>query len=1431
MKKIMVTALAWVMIFDLGGSGIGWADRASQKLINPEDIMIRFKQCKDRIKVIVGLIEPAEIKDKISWKSEESVRSLRVEIANRQASVLSSLTPGEFTLRHRYENLPGFSGEITVGGLDKLLDNPLVVSVEPDRLEYALLAQGTALINGTTYRSTYNGSGIAIAISDTGVDYTHARLGNGSLPNSKVIGGYDFGDGDSDPMPNGNAHGTACAGIAAGDLGTVGDYIGGVAYNSKIYALKISHGSTGSAWDSDVIDAWDWCITNQYYHPDSPIMVISHSFGGGRYFSSAAAEADRPFYAAAADRVITAGITLLAASGNDGYCSSLNAPAAFSSIISVGAVYDAGLGTYDWCVSDSSCAAPGGTRTCDSGEFSTRQTSGDDIVTVYSNTASFLDILAPSHCAYTTDIVGSGGYSTVDYDSCFGGTSAACPYAAGAVACLQEAAMDLTGDYLTPDQVRATLVNTGDNIADGKVAITKPRVNLEAAIQSLGGENNDPFLYNGWVSPQSGTTVTDFEYTVNYHDVDGDVPNYVRVYIDGNPHDMTLWNGTAASGEYLYVTQLSSGSHNYYFTTTDIRGGYRQTVSYTGPNVDVPPSGSFDVLDYTADDSPSILSSNNGDGIFQSGEKVNVRPRIQFNGIATATDIGVALPYDGSNLEVPTGDRNYPDLNPGETGYPKNNRYFQIEANLDYTGIEDVDVQIEWEEEDVPHYQLLSDGLSFNVQPAAWIWLSDQAWDFGVTSPGDNVIYTLTVTNIGTDVLQVTNIDTSSEDTVANPTSFALNPGNSRNVEITIYTSGLEGQLSRDIHVISNGRTYEPAEDEHLIISGLVSDKVPIFQVPNVTAGDYPDISVDYIVWKDGRNENSDIFAYNIRAGTELQITTNPSTQYEPLISGDLIVWTDARNWDGSGWTPLYDIYGYDLSTGQEFVISDDPEKEILIGVDGNLVAFARAYEILEDWVEKQIAYNLLVYEYQGNGQFIQRYTTGFVPGSGYQTRQSIHTDGDFGGGLLVFESYEWYWDAEDEYWLRGDKHVEVFDFLAGDTNPHRELNGWYDPYSATTHRFAFVDYYEDPQGYSGDQVWIWDNGSVRRITSPGSAEVDHGGDCLAISADLIVYDKWAADALFYWDLSTEQEFLLTNEVNNAYDSRMDDNTVVWEAEGHIYFAFVQTPDIEVSPANIAFSDEHPIEDDTIDISAVIRNVADYDCTQDITVRLYDGDPNDPNTQLCSDEIISGGIGARGNTIVEFNDISVGVEGSHNIYACINVSFIDNPLNNKAYKTLIVGDADTQGPEISNVVVQEFNGNGDGRIENDEQIFISWQATDLSGINSSWCTIDSNDYPASGTYYVILPPRPLGIYGFSVSATDGDISPETTQQSDSFMVSFHGDISEDNKVNFEDLKSIADQWLQPPGTPSADIAPSPVDGFVNFLDFAILAKDWLSVAP
>ena len=146
------------------------------------------------------------------------------------------------------------------------------------------------------------------------------------------------------------------------DVFYVGDYVGGVAYGAKLYALKISYGSTGSAFNDDMAAAWDWCITHQNDDPANPIMVISTSFGGGRYFGSC--DSAYASMTIAANNAVAAGITLLVSSGNDGYCDSIGWPACISSVISVGAVYDASFGTYLPCISADSCAPKTFTTGC-----------------------------------------------------------------------------------------------------------------------------------------------------------------------------------------------------------------------------------------------------------------------------------------------------------------------------------------------------------------------------------------------------------------------------------------------------------------------------------------------------------------------------------------------------------------------------------------------------------------------------------------------------------------------------------------------------------------------------------------------------------------------------------------------------------------------------------------------------------------------------------------------------------------------------------------------------------------------------------------------------------------------------------------------------------------------------------------------------------
>jgi len=67
------------------------------------------------------------------------------------------------------------------------------------------------------------------------------------------------------------------------------------------------------------------------------------------------------------------------------------------------------------------------------------------------------------------------------------------------------------------------------------------------------------------------------------------------------------------------------------------------------------------------------------------------------------------------------------------------------------------------------------------------------------------------------------------------------------------------------------------------------------------------------------RNNQSDIYGYDLSTSQEFAICTEIGVQGVPDVYGDLIIWGDRRN-------GLDDIYGYDLVTQTEFVICTDGE-------------------------------------------------------------------------------------------------------------------------------------------------------------------------------------------------------------------------------------------------------------------------------------------------------------------------------------------------------------------------------------------------------------------------------------------------------------------------------------------------------------------------
>jgi hypothetical protein len=389
------------------------------------------------------------------------VQQVQDDVLNTMLEMDSSV----FKVLRKYQSLYGFSAEALPEAILRLIENQEVVSVEEmpiyskmDAEAFSLTSTDLAHLNGWT------GKGITIAIIDDAIDYNHPAFdGLSGYPNSKVIGGYDFADFDSDPVNDCPAqnHGTATAGVAVGN----GGGITGTAPDANLVFLKIQKAaSCGEPWlDGDIIGAIDWVISHRDVFG---IKIISLSLGSETTYSSPCSGSVLRNALIAARN---AGLIVVAAAGNSSTANGLSDPACHPDVVSVGAVYDADLGYAEF-------------RDCT--DIDTRA----DMVSCYSNSAYFLDILAPGHCATTAQ---TGGGVT----SCFGGTSSSTPYVAGVLATLYEKKI-----LLERNAAVDALVAWGDLITDPRSGLATPRVNQSRSLNSLGGEGSEVTLLTNGVA-------------------------------------------------------------------------------------------------------------------------------------------------------------------------------------------------------------------------------------------------------------------------------------------------------------------------------------------------------------------------------------------------------------------------------------------------------------------------------------------------------------------------------------------------------------------------------------------------------------------------------------------------------------------------------------------------------------------------------------------------------------------------------------------------------------------------------------------------------------------------------------------------------------------------------------------------------------------
>jgi minor extracellular serine protease Vpr len=162
-----------------------------------------------------------------------------------------------------------------------------------------------------------DGTGIKIAIIDTGVDFNHPDL-FGWGPDGKVIGGYNFIQKDQPPLDT-NGHGTQVAGVIAAD----GQVIG-VAPKAKILAYKVSEDGEGVSSEL-IVKAIEKAIADG-------VDIINISLG----VNKTNAKIDR-----AVDNALEKEIFVVVAAGNDGPgLKTIGSPGRNFGAITVGATYN-----------------------------------------------------------------------------------------------------------------------------------------------------------------------------------------------------------------------------------------------------------------------------------------------------------------------------------------------------------------------------------------------------------------------------------------------------------------------------------------------------------------------------------------------------------------------------------------------------------------------------------------------------------------------------------------------------------------------------------------------------------------------------------------------------------------------------------------------------------------------------------------------------------------------------------------------------------------------------------------------------------------------------------------------------------------------------------------------------------------------------------
>ncbi|MEM6262892.1 MAG: S8 family serine peptidase [Bacteroidota bacterium] len=338
-------------------------------------------------------------------------------------------------------------------------------------------------------------SSVTVMVIDEGAE-SHPDV-NITLP------GYTpANNGNGTPTTSASAHGMACAGIIAANHNNIG--VRGLAPNVRVRGVNIFASGTSA---TDIGDGFVWSA-------DNGADIISNSWGYNSCTFSSSTITSGIQYAVNNGRSGRGCVVIFSAGNSNRNC--VNYPGNRQEVIAVSAMGNRGA----------------------------RST--------YSSFGPATDISAPSSYGgsggrvYTTDRQGAPGYTSGDYYSGFGGTSAACPLVSGAAALVLS-----VNSTLTEAQVKTILYNSATDMgAAGRDDIYgHGRVNAHQAVLQASG---------GGGGPSCSSTVTSYPYTntfesnLGWSQATGDDFNWTR-RSGGTPSVGTGPSGAAQGSFYAYM--------------------------------------------------------------------------------------------------------------------------------------------------------------------------------------------------------------------------------------------------------------------------------------------------------------------------------------------------------------------------------------------------------------------------------------------------------------------------------------------------------------------------------------------------------------------------------------------------------------------------------------------------------------------------------------------------------------------------------------------------------------------------------------------------------------------------------------------------------------------------------------------------------------